>query len=195
MDGFPDFLNRNSGKFFWDLVSLKKVVSFWVCFSPKATFTLRYVQAYTFTFLLIPPNKWCLPQFTVVQLVIWSGTSHVALDNREKPGNAELSDHKRNPRQSSLSLFFFYSSASISAMHFVLRHAGRIHVRAIGLTQKKVCRLSYNLLFLVGLDSKSANMRERHSTSVGDGCTAMNECTVPKGPRHCPMSDKVQKSL
>lgn len=73
MEIFLAFLNRN---FFETLSVIRNSSPFWVgdLQSPKATFTTRYVQTYL-TFLLVPPNKWCLPQFTVVPLDIWSGKS------------------------------------------------------------------------------------------------------------------------
>lgn len=79
-----------------------------------------------------------VPQFTVVQLVIWSGKS-LSCRTRQ-PGKTWKSRTKwSHESETERSLFFFFphSSASSSHAHFVLRHVGSIHERAAGQKEEK----------------------------------------------------------
>lgn len=150
----------------------RKSSPFWVhdLQTPKATFTTRYVQTY-FTFLLIPPNKWCLPQFTVVQVVIWSGKSLSC--STWQPGKTCKSRTKwSHDPETERFLFFFFTALPPVQMHTLCSDMSAVSMNErLDRKRKKAFRFTTSYtneapetqagaqLFLVGLNFRWANTR------------------------------------
>lgn len=159
----------------FETVSIRRNSSpFWVCDlqTPKATFTTRYVQTY-FTFPFVPPNKWCPPQFTVAQLVIWSG-KFLSCSTWQSGKTWKSRTKWSHENETESSFFFLFPHLCLQfRCTLVLRHAGSIHEQAAGQKKKKKKAFSFTTsytretpethvgvqLFLVGLNFRSANTR------------------------------------